>query len=90
VAVTAESVVAFTLSVLILDVFIVSVVAGVLCIVLSTFAESELAVDIDDSFVPQLTVTSPKATAANNNFFIIFILMVPVCGSNNYSKQMIN
>lgn len=74
VAVAAESVPTVALSVATLAVFIVSVVAGVLCIVLSTAAvESEVAVDIEDSLVPQLMVTNPNTTAANITFFIIFI-----------------
>ena len=52
-------------------VVMVSVVAGAMVAVLSTAAESELFVDIEDSFVPQLMANIPTA-AINNNFFIIF------------------
>jgi hypothetical protein len=49
----------------------VSVVAGATAVVLSAITESELVVDMEDSFVPQLTAKIPTV-AINNNFFIIF------------------
>jgi hypothetical protein len=52
-------------------VVMVSVVAGAMVAVLSTVAESELLIDVEDSFVPQLMANIPTA-AVNTNFFIIF------------------
>lgn len=69
--VLAESIFIFMLSGFVLAVDIVSVVAGAAALVLSALTESELVVDMEDSFVPQLTAKIPTV-AINNNFFIIF------------------
>lgn len=65
------------LSGFVLAVDIVSVVAGAAVLVLSALTESELVVDMEDSFVPQLTANIPTV-AINNNFFIIFYFGVIV------------
>lgn len=74
------------------DVLIVSVLAGVLCIVLSVavVTESELFIDVEDSLVPQLTVTSPRATAVNINFFIILYFLVRSMGISIIIPKMVN
>jgi hypothetical protein len=70
--VVAESILVLTVSGVVVVVVVVSVVVGdTLCVVLSTAVESVLLLDIEDSFVPQLTVNIPKPTAINKNFFII-------------------
>ncbi|ALR30828.1 hypothetical protein ATE47_09940 [Chryseobacterium sp. IHB B 17019] len=69
----AESTLVLTVSGVVVVVVMVSVVVGdTLCVVvLSTAVESVLLLDIEDSFVPQLTVNIPKPTAIIKNFFII-------------------
>jgi hypothetical protein len=75
--VLAESIFIFILSGLAFAVVMVSVVAGATAVVLSTIVESELVVDMEDSFVPQLTANIPTV-AINNNFFKIFYFGVIV------------
>ncbi|KQT33076.1 hypothetical protein ASG22_17800 [Chryseobacterium sp. Leaf405] len=69
--VAAESVLTFMLSGFAIFVVVLSVVEVDTLLEVSTTVESALLVDIDDSFVPQLTANIPTA-AINNNFFIIF------------------